>query len=54
MKYFFTHVAVALAVMSVTVSVMHSQQSASQTQRYLQFENDDVNVWKSVVVPNAR
>src|ERR1700733_12486517 len=53
MKYFFTHAAVAIAVMLATVGVMHSQQNASQTQRYPQFENDDVIVWKSVVIPNA-
>jgi hypothetical protein len=33
--------------------VMRSQQAASQTQRFPQFENDDVKVWKSVVVPNT-
>lgn len=53
MKYFFAHLAIAFAVMLGTVGVMHSQQSASQTQRFPQFENDDVNVWKSVVIPNA-
>ena len=53
MKYFFTHAAVAFAVMLVTVGVMRSQQTTPQTQRYPQFENDDVNVWKSVIVPNA-
>ena len=34
-------------------SVMRSQQSGTQTQRIAQFENEDVKVWKSVVVPNA-
>jgi beta-alanine degradation protein BauB len=53
MKSFLTHTAVALAVMVATVGVMHSQQTVPQTQRYPQFENDDVNVWKSVIVPNA-
>ena len=33
--------------------MMHSQQAATQTQRISQFENQDVKVWKSVVVPNA-
>lgn len=32
--------------------VIHSQQSAAQTQRFPQFENDDVKVWRSVVLPN--
>jgi redox-sensitive bicupin YhaK (pirin superfamily) len=53
MKSPFTHAAVALAVMFTTVGVMHSQQNAPQTQRSPQFENEDVNVWKSVVAPNA-
>jgi hypothetical protein len=33
-------------------STMHSQQS-NQTQRFPQFENDDVKVWKSLVLPNT-
>jgi hypothetical protein len=42
------------AVMSVSVaaSVVNSQQG-NQTQRFPQFENDDVRVWKSVVMPNT-
>ena len=36
-----------------TLGVLRSQQSASQTQRYPQFENDDVRVWRSVIQPNA-
>lgn len=32
---------------------MRSQQHTAGTQRIVQFENDDVKVWKSVVVPNA-
>jgi hypothetical protein len=35
------------------IVLMHSQQSPGQTQRIPQFENDDVKVWKSVVVPNT-
>jgi hypothetical protein len=35
------------------VGVMRSQQGATGTQRIAQFENDDVKVWKSVVVPHA-
>ena len=33
--------------------IVRSQQSAAGTQRIVQFENDDVKVWKSIVVPNA-
>jgi quercetin dioxygenase-like cupin family protein len=36
----------------VAVSVIHSQQTTAQTQRFPQFENEDVKVWKSVVLPN--
>ena len=35
------------------VGVVRSQQSPTGTQRIVQFENDDVKVWKSVVVPHA-
>jgi hypothetical protein len=35
------------------VGVVRSQQSAAGTQRIVQFENDDVKVWKSIVVPHA-
>jgi quercetin dioxygenase-like cupin family protein len=43
-----------LAVMMfATLRGMRSQQSAAQTQRIPQFENEDVKVWKSVVLPNA-
>jgi beta-alanine degradation protein BauB len=35
------------------VSVLAGQQTAAKTQRFPQFENDDVKVWKSVVLPNA-
>ena len=36
-----------------TAGLMRSQQQASQTARIPQFENDDVKVWKSVILPNA-
>ena len=35
------------------VGVVRSQQGVPGTQRIVQFENDDVKVWKSVVVPHA-
>ena len=35
------------------VGVMRSQQGAAGTHRIVQFENDDVKVWKSIVVPHA-
>lgn len=33
--------------------VMRSQQAPLQTQRFPQFENDDVRVWRSLVLPNS-
>lgn len=41
-----------IVTVSVTLGVVHSQQ-ATQTQRFPQFDNEDVKVWKSVVLPNA-
>ena len=38
---------------SAGVVVMRSQQPTIQTQRFPQFENDNVHVWRSVVLPNA-
>jgi hypothetical protein len=38
---------------SSLIFVVHAQQSAPQTQRIPQFENEDVKVWKSIVLPNA-
>jgi hypothetical protein len=35
------------------VGIVRSQQSAPGTGRIMQFENDDVKVWKSIVVPHA-
>jgi hypothetical protein len=37
----------------LTAIALTPQQPAPQTQRIPQFENDDVRVWRSVVVPNA-
>ena len=54
MKGLFAHrVAIALlsVLLLVALGIIHSQQTA-QTQRYPQFENEDVKVWKSVVLPN--
>lgn len=52
MKKFATHALVAFIAICATVVVIKSQQAAV-TQRYPQFENEDVKVWKSVVHPNA-
>lgn len=47
LKYF----AVALVTMAATLAVVHSQET--KTQRIPQFENEDVKVWRSIVLPNA-
>ncbi len=51
MNRFVTHVAVALVAVGATVMVTRSQQAAT-TQRYPQFDNEDVKVWRSVIYPN--
>lgn len=53
MKRLLSHAAVGVVVLLGTVAVMRSQQSGMQTQRFPQFDNEDVKVWKSIVVPNA-
>ena len=45
--------ALVLAVLLGAFGAMALQQAGIQTGRIPQFENDDVKVWKSVVVPNA-
>jgi len=40
-------------VLGAPLPTAHSQQTAAQTQRFPQFENEDVRVWKSVIAPNA-
>ena len=37
---------------SSLIFVVHAQQSAPQTQRMPQFENEDVKVWKTIVMPH--
>jgi beta-alanine degradation protein BauB len=32
--------------------IIHSQQAAQNSQRFPQFENETVKVWKSVILPN--
>lgn len=44
---------VVLVMLLGGLVVMRSQQSATRTQRLPQFQNEDVKVWKSVVMPNA-
>ena len=51
MKKLTSHALVGLIALIGTAAVMRSQQPS--TQRYPQFENEHVKVWKSVVYPNA-
>jgi uncharacterized RmlC-like cupin family protein len=45
--------AILMAFFLGAAAGMYSQQGATQTQRIAQFENEDVKVWKSVILPNA-
>jgi hypothetical protein len=51
MKTFLLRPFPVAALLLCTIAVMHSQNT--QTQRFPQFDNEDVKVWKSVVMPNA-
>jgi hypothetical protein len=42
-----------LALPLLVFGVMRSQQAAQQTQRFPQFDNEDVKVWKSIVLPHS-
>jgi hypothetical protein len=53
MKQLSIGAALLVGVLLGAAGAMRSQQSAAGTQRVVQFENDDVKVWKSIVVPNA-
>jgi quercetin dioxygenase-like cupin family protein len=44
--------AVAFTVALTAAGVLYAQQAA-QSQRYPLFENDEMKVWRSVVIPNA-
>ena len=51
MKTFLLHPFPVAALLLCALTVLHSQ--STQTQRFPQFDNEDVKVWKSVVMPNA-
>ena len=58
MKQLSIGVALVVGVLLGAAGAIRSQQGApgtqqAATQRIVQFENDDVKVWKSIVVPNA-
>lgn len=52
MRRYASHTMVAVIAVLATVAVTRSQQSTT-TQRYPQFENETVKVWRSVVYPGA-
>src|SRR6201996_2178647 len=51
-KFALRRIALAM-LMLLAVGMVRSENSPTQTQRFPQFENEDVKVWKSVVMPNA-
>jgi quercetin dioxygenase-like cupin family protein len=53
MNRILSHCIVALAVVVCTIAVMRSQSPVAVTRRIPQFDNEDVKVWKSIVMPNA-
>jgi beta-alanine degradation protein BauB len=44
--------ALAAAALSTTVLISQVEHKSQQTQRFPQFENEDVKVWKTVVLPH--
>jgi beta-alanine degradation protein BauB len=48
----FTRVVLAAALFLIPFRTMTPQQAA-QSQRFPQFENEEVSVWKTIVTPNA-
>jgi hypothetical protein len=53
MKRFSVRHVVMMILVLAAVGVVRSQNGVTQTQRFPQFENENVKVWKSVVMPNA-
>ena len=53
MKMLLIGSALTAVVLLSAFALVRAQQPGASTQRFPQFENDDVKVWKSVVVPNT-
>ncbi|MFZ0274178.1 MAG: hypothetical protein WB524_21460 [Acidobacteriaceae bacterium] len=53
MKRLWTSSLFLLIGFAAGLGVMRSQQPAAQTQRFPQFENDNVRVWRSLVLPDS-
>lgn len=45
-------IATGTILLSFLAGWMRAQQERDQTQRFPQFENEDVKVWRSVILPN--
>jgi quercetin dioxygenase-like cupin family protein len=52
MKHALVVAAIAAAALSTTVVISQVEKTAQQTQRFPQFENEDVKVWKTTVLPH--
>ncbi|MFY9746333.1 MAG: hypothetical protein WA891_13275 [Acidobacteriaceae bacterium] len=53
MKRLWTAVLFLLLGFAAGLGVMRSQQAPPQTQRFPRFENENVRVWRSLVLPNS-
>ena len=53
MKQRWNRGAVLAAILLAAMGPVRSQQKATRTERFPQFENEDVKVWKSVVMPGT-
>ncbi len=53
MKMVFFRPAAGMATLLLAFATLHSQNAVTQTQRIPQFDNQDVKVWKSVVMPHS-
>lgn len=52
MKHAIAAAAIVAAALSTSVVISQVENKTAQTQRIPQFENEDVKVWKSIVLPN--
>lgn len=53
MRRIVTGTILVIAMLLVPFGAMHSEGTDMQTQRFPQFENEEVRVWKSVIMPEA-
>ena len=48
-----SRIGVIAAIFLASVGTIYSRQTVQHTQRFPQFENEDVKVWKSMIMPGA-